>query len=148
MENNIGLLNTTLVIILILSFILITLKEKKLHSRINYYGKQNEEKTCSNNISITDNKIIIDKIAKLELEILQLKKENNRIIQQHEKNNFLTNEDNLNDNSFKQVLNYNLFKEKNSAIIDLHRQGKPKEEIAKILNKSIRETEMVISLTK
>ena len=71
------------------------------------------------------------------------------IIKQYRKNNFLkSNGNDTDDNNFKQILNYNLFKEKNSAIIDLYKQGKPKEEIARILNKSIREIEMVISIVK
>lgn len=148
MENNITLLNIVLAIISILLFVLIIFKEKKMNSRVNYYGKQNEGNIYSSNISVIDRETIIDKLAKLELEILKLKKENSRIVQQYEKNNFLTSKDNVNDNNFKQVLNYNFFKEKNSAIIDMHKQGKPKEEIAKILNKSIREVEMVINIAK
>ncbi|HZK56920.1 MAG TPA: hypothetical protein VFD17_01315, partial [Clostridia bacterium] len=134
-------------IALILLLILIIFRERKSNSRINYHGKQNKKGVYPNNTSVTDNKTIINKIAELEQEILKLGKENNRIVRQHEKNNFLIDEHDTN-NDFEQVLNYNLFKEKNSNIINLYRQGAPKEEIAKVLNKSIREVEMVINLTK
>ncbi|KAB3531355.1 DUF6115 domain-containing protein [Alkaliphilus serpentinus] len=50
--------------------------------------------------------------------------------------------------SFNQKFNYNLFTQRNHDIIELHQQGLRAEEIAKKLNKSIREIEMVIKLTK
>ncbi len=144
MENNITLLNIVLAIISMLLFILLIFKEKKLNSKIDYF----EEQSKGNMYFTVDNKPISDRITKLELEILKLKKENSKIIQQYEKNKFLMGKNNVDNNNFKQILNYNFFKEKNSAIIDMHKQGKPKEEIAKILNKSIREVEMVINIAK
>ncbi len=144
MENNITLLNIVLAIISMLLFILLIFKGKKLNSKIDYF----EEQSKGNMYFTVDNKPILDRITKLELEILKFKKENSKIIQQYEKNKFLMGKNNVGDNNFKQILNYNFFKEKNSAIIDMHKQGKPKEEIAKILNKSIREVEMVINIAK
>jgi len=134
-------------IVLILLITLMIFKERKSGSRINCHGKQNNEEAHPNDIFAINNKIVTDKIAELEQEILKLKKENNRTISQYEKNNSLTDEHNTN-NNFGQVLNHNLFKEKNSNIINLYKQGAPKKEIAKILNKSIREVEMVINLAK
>lgn len=148
MKNKIILLSAISAIIPIILLIPVILRQKKLNNEVDCYKKQDNENVCCNNISIIDSKTIIEKITKLELEILKLKRENNRIIQQYNRNNPLINNNNTSDNNFKQVLNYNFFKEKNGAVIDLYMQGKPKEEIAKVLNKSIREVEMVINLVK
>lgn len=50
--------------------------------------------------------------------------------------------------SFSQSLNYNLFLQRNSDIIHLYKEGNKAEDIAKNLNKSIREVEMVVKLIK
>lgn len=140
MRNNIIFLNIGFTITIILLFLLI-FKEKKSNSIIKYYEKENQD-------IIVSNKIIMKKIRKLESEIIRLNEENEKISKEYKKQDLNTyiNED-INDN-FKQVLNYKFFKEKNSSIIDLYEEGKAKEEIAKILNKSIREIEMVINLIK
>ncbi len=148
MKNKIILLSAISAVIPVILLISIIFKQKKLNNETNYHKKQDNESIHYNNISMTDSKTIIEKITELELEILKLKKENNRIIQQYNRNNHLIDNNNTSDNDFKQVLNYNFFKEKNGAVIDLYIQGKPKEEIAKTLNKSIREIEMVINLVK
>ncbi|KAB3535853.1 hypothetical protein F8154_04880 [Alkaliphilus pronyensis] len=49
---------------------------------------------------------------------------------------------------FNQKLNYNIFTQKNTDIIRLHQEGNSPDEIARKLNKSIREIEMVIKLVK
>ncbi|AKL95451.1 hypothetical protein CACET_c20030 [Clostridium aceticum] len=49
---------------------------------------------------------------------------------------------------FNHSLNYNKFVEKNKDIIDVYKENNNLEETAKILNKSIREVEMVIKLVK
>lgn len=148
MKNKIILLSAISAVIPAILLIPIIFKQKKLNNEANYHKKQDNESIHYNNISMTDSETIIEKITELELEILKLKKENNRIIQQYNRNNHLIDNNNTSDNDFKQVLNYNFFKEKNGAVIDLYIQGKPKEEIAKTLNKSIREVEMVINLVK
>lgn len=148
MENMIVLLNTILAVISILLFVLITFKEKELNDKIDHCGEQSSENIYPNNISMTDGKAIIDGIAKLELEILKLRKENSEMAQRYKESNLPVNEDNVGNNNFRQILNYNFFKEKNGAVIDLYRQGKSEGEIAKVLNKSIREVEMVVNLVK
>ncbi|WP_026476030.1 DUF6115 domain-containing protein [Alkaliphilus transvaalensis] len=50
--------------------------------------------------------------------------------------------------NFEHSLNYNLFMQKNKDIISLYQKGKSKEEIARSLNKSVREVEMVIKMIK
>ncbi|HZJ77024.1 MAG TPA: hypothetical protein VFC70_04875 [Oscillospiraceae bacterium] len=144
MENNIALLNIILAMVSMLLFILLIFKEKKLNSKIDYFRKQSE----GNMYLSVDNKIILDKIAKLESDVLKLRGENSKIIRQYEKDNLLTGKNDVSDNNFKQILNYNFFKEKNSDIIDMHKQGKSREEIARISNKSIREIEMIINIAK
>lgn len=149
MKSNIILLSVGFIIVLIPLVLSFIVKEKKTNnSRVNYYEKQNEENIISDKISIMESKIIMEKMTKLELEVLELKKENSKIIEQYKKSNLPENKNILRDNNFKQALNYNVFKERNNDIIDLHRQGKSKEEIAKTLNKSIREIEMIINLLK
>jgi|GEM_PF-2297082 len=49
---------------------------------------------------------------------------------------------------FNHALNYQLFLNKNEDIIKLHLEGLTPEEIAKQLNKSFREVEMIIKLIK
>lgn len=142
MENNITLLNIILAVMSLLLFVLLILKEKKINSKIDHLEKQNR----GNIYSAVGNKSIPDRITKLELEISRLKKKNNEIIQWYEKDKFRTDKTNIGDNNFKQVLNYNFFKDRNSTIIDMYGQGKSKEEIARTLNKSIREIEMVINI--
>lgn len=50
--------------------------------------------------------------------------------------------------NFNHLLNYNQFLNKNKPIVDLFKQNKTSEEIAKTLNKSVREIEMVLKLIK
>ncbi|QUH20809.1 hypothetical protein [Alkaliphilus sp. B6464] len=146
-RNNILLLvgGIVLVVPLIISFIL---KNKRNHNKLEFYKKEEKYSSEINKGFKVENEIIVERIKRLEQEVLILKQENNRIIEEHRKNSNLINQNNLKNNSFKPVLNYNLFKEKNSTIIDLHEKGISKEEIAKVLNKSIREIDMVIKLVK
>jgi len=148
MKSNIILLIVGLSILIISYIISIIFKQKSTHNKFEYHkkkGKYNEKKYIDSKI---ENEIILEKIKRLEQEVLQLKQENNILAQEYKKNNILLNENKLKNSSFKPILNYNLFKEKNNTIIDLYKKGKSKEEIAKTLNKSIREIEMVIRLVK
>ncbi len=136
------------IVLIVPLFISFILKNKRNYNKLEFYKK---EEKCSSEInkgSKVENEIIVERIKRLEQEVFILKQENNRIIEEHRKNNNLINQNNLKNNSFKPVLNYNLFKEKNSTIIDLYEKGISKEEIAKVLNKSIREIDMVIKLVK
>jgi len=150
MKGNIILLiigSSILIISIVLSFIF---KDKANYNRTEYQQKQNKNNREINIDSKVENKVIFEKIKKIEQEVLELKQEVLELKQEinilSKENNILLNENNPKDRSFKPILNYNLFKEKNSVIIDLYKKGKSKEEMAKILNKSIREIEMVISL--
>jgi len=146
MKSNIILLiigSSILIISIVLSFIF---KDKANYNRTEYQQKQNKNNREINIDSKVENKVIFEKIKKLEQEVLELKQEINILSKENKENKILLNENNRKDRSFKPILNYNLFKEKNSVIIDLYKKGKSKEEMAKILNKSIREIEMVISL--
>jgi len=146
MKSNIILLiigSSILIISIVLSFIF---KDKANYNRTEYQQKQNKNNRQINIDSKVENKVIFEKIKKLEQEVLELQQEINILSKENKENNILLNENNRKDRSFKPILNYNLFKEKNSVIIDLYKKGKSKEEMAKILNKSIREIEMVISL--
>ncbi|AOY77291.1 hypothetical protein [Clostridium formicaceticum] len=49
---------------------------------------------------------------------------------------------------FNHILNYNKFLQKNKDIIELYKETNNLEEIARKLNKSIREVEMVVKLVK
>lgn len=169
MKDNTVLLNAALVIMSILLFMLILFKGKQLENKIDEYNKYSEansifkERSYSNNGPLSNNflkdkKIIMDRITALELEVLRIKNDNNKMAKQYEEKNFIPSENNLgannlninnlSDSNFKHVLNYKFFKEKNNDIINLYEQGRAIEEIAKVLNKSIREVEMVINLIK
>ncbi|MBU5677444.1 hypothetical protein KQI88_13560 [Alkaliphilus sp. MSJ-5] len=136
------------IVLIVPLFISFILKNKRNYNKLEFYKKEGKYSSEINKGSKVENEIIVERIKRLEQEVLILKQENNRIIEEHRKNNNLINQNNLKNNSFKPVLNYNLFKEKNSTIIDLYEKGISKEEIAKVLNKSIREIDMVIKLVK
>lgn len=148
MDNNIVLLNLSFTFISLLLFLLIVFKGKRLDNKINYLEGQNLDNMYLNNTSMKDNEQMLDRITKLELEVLRLRSENNKLAEQYEKSQSAINKNNDSDKNFKQLLNYNFFREKNSHVINLYEQGKAKEEIAKALNKSIREVEMIINLVR
>ncbi|SES68090.1 hypothetical protein SAMN05660297_00221 [Natronincola peptidivorans] len=93
-------------------------------------------------------------ISKINDEISQLKdmlKHTEDLIDLKVKDNEDFNDENHSDNhndNFKHLLNYNKFLKKNNDIINLFKQNKNLEEIARELNKSIREVEMVVKLVK
>lgn len=134
-----------LIIIIFLFIILLLVNRKRSYNKIKSIEmtkKHNQKNDINFKMEI---ETIFKRIQSLEQEVLQLKQENNILIEEF-KNNILSKENNLKNNNFKPILNYNLFKERNNIIIDLYKAGKTKEEIAKVLNKSIREIEMVIKL--
>ena len=51
-------------------------------------------------------------------------------------------------NSFNNTLKYQLFEKKNEKVIELHKSGLEIANIAKMLNKSYREVEMIVKLLK
>lgn len=65
-----------------------------------------------------------------------------------ESGRIIEDKQNIQEGNFNNLLNYNMFTKKNSDIIELYKSGISVEEIAKKLNKSIREVEMVIKLVK
>lgn len=148
MERNSILLLIGGIILIVPLLVFFIIKNKRNYNKLESYKKDEKYSFEINKGSKVENEIIVERIKRLEHEVLLLKQENNRIIEEYRKNNNLINQNNLKNNSFKPVLNYNLFKEKNSTIIDLYEKGISKEEIAKVLNKSIREIDMVIKLAK
>lgn len=151
MKNNLILFDLALLIICIFLFVLIIFKDKKLRDRLIYLEEKNRDRAYLDKTSKLDldNSFIIDKITELELEILKLRTENKRMAHRYEDGQRLDGEkeDGANKN-FKNILNYNFFEDRNRDIIKLYKAGRPKEDIAKSLNKSIREVEMIINLVK
>ncbi|SDK46385.1 hypothetical protein [Natronincola ferrireducens] len=99
------------------------------------------------------NQKTIDEINRLKLEIRELKKHvktMENLIEEHKKDDSLQNENfnNMEEENFNYLLNYNKFIHKNKDVIELFKNNKTPEEIARILNKSIREVEMVTKLVK
>lgn len=134
MEKHIVLLIIGIGIVIISSFILFISKLKRSYSKTDYLEEYNHKITQASKI---ENEIMLKKIANLEKEIENLKQSNTDLT---EKRDTYTN--------FKPMLNYNMFKERNKTIIDLYSKGNSKEEIAKIMNKSVREVEMIVKLAK
>lgn len=98
---------------------------------------------------------IMDGIDKLNIEINTLKeniKTDNQlmvnILRQENFNLMKENNTEIPSDDFGYLLNYNKFLQKNKDIIALLKKNKTPEDIAKELNKSIREVEMVLKLAK
>jgi len=107
------------------------------------------------NILKNNELLIKDEIKKINNEINFLKENiktnNEEIINiiKHENFNIKEKSDNqVVPEDFGNLLNYNKFLQKNKDIITLLRKNKTAEDIAKELNKSIREVEMVLKLVK
>lgn len=134
MEKHIVLLAIGIVIVIISSFVLFISKLKSSHSKTDHFEEYNNKITQASKI---ENEIMLKKIANLEKEIQKLKQSNIDLTEKKETNT-----------NFKHMLNYNLFKERNKTIIDLYNKGNSKEQIAKVMNKSVREVEMIVKLAK
>lgn len=98
---------------------------------------------------------IMDGIDKLNIEINTLKeniKTDNQlmvnILRQENFNLMKENNTEIPSDDFGYLLNYNKFLQKNKDIIALLKKNRTPEDIAKELNKSIREVEMVLKLAK
>ncbi|MBM7613688.1 helix-turn-helix transcriptional regulator [Alkaliphilus hydrothermalis] len=110
-------------------------------------GKVNNPQETLNHLAIMEG------IEGLKMEVAQMKIEIERIgelleIHNHQEIAVSTSPNLNNWENFDQSLNYNMFVQKNNDILKLHREGKSLEEIARRLNKSVREVEMVIKLIK
>jgi len=108
MKSNIILLiigSSILIISIVLSFIF---KDKANYNRTEYQQKQNKNNREINIDSKVENKVIFEKIKKLEQEVLELKQEINILSKENKENKILLNENNRKDRSFKPILNYNL----------------------------------------
>ncbi len=110
---------------------------------INSYNKDHQQ-----NDNYSD---ILDTIEMLSNEISDIREDIQKLTNSitskddHEEVGVSNNE---NWENFSQSLNYNMFIKKNDDIINLFNNGKSPDEIAKALNKSVREVEMVIKLIK
>lgn len=147
MKGNIILLIIGICILILPIIMSLILREKRIDEGNRYHENKNGYNQLNNEQKI-QTMILLDRLNKLEEEVSKLKDENTALKEEYSKKSVLFDESPISSDKFKPILNYNLFKEKNSKIIDLYEKGKTKEEIAKILNKSIREVEMVISLVK
>lgn len=118
---------------------------------INSFGHDKEYLSVLKNTIAEDHKTLLNEAKMLREEIIYLKKlveEIHSYLEKNVENNINSDdEENLTKN-FKYLLNYNQFVNKNKDIIDLNKQNKSPEEIARLLNKSIREVEMVINLIR
>lgn len=134
MEKHVVLLIIGIIIVITSLIIILISKQKKTNHKIEYIEKYNNQIEQSLNIR---NEILLKKIHDLENEVKKIKQNNLDLINK--------NKDNA---DFKPMLNYSLFKQKNKDIVDLYKRGNNKEEIAKTLNKSVREVEMILKLVK
>ncbi|SNR89263.1 hypothetical protein SAMN05446037_1001265 [Anaerovirgula multivorans] len=138
--------------VVIISFYLIF--KKKENDSIEEYilasGNSNQEEiNLSRDLFKEGNDKIVIEIEQLRKEVTNLThviQEVYLLLEEQKNDENLTVESNS--ENFNHLLNYNQFLNKNKPIIDLSKQNKTSEEIAKILNKSVREIEMVIKLIK
>lgn len=88
----------------------------------------------------------------IQEELIQLKKEQKQL--NHRMENYIKTNENQREQKvkeeqpFEQVLNYSLFAQKNQEVLQRFEEGMSPKEIAKVLDKSLREVEMVIKLAK
>lgn len=82
----------------------------------------------------------------IQEELIQLKKEQKQI--HHRMDEWMKKEPAPKEQAFDQVLNQSLFAQKNQEVLTRYEQGMSPKEIARSLDKSLREVEMVISLGK
>lgn len=135
----------------IVSIFIIFLKEKNGISEEYIISPSNSNEDLKNlcqELFKKGNEMTIFEIEGLKKEVIYLRKviqENNLLLKNH---NIKSIEDEVDNKDFKHILNYNQFVNKNKSIIDLFNQNKSSEEIAKLLDKSVREIEMVIKLIK
>jgi len=82
----------------------------------------------------------------IQEELIQLKKEHKQL--SHRMENYVKSKETEKEPPFEQVLNYNLFAQKNEEVLTRFDGGMDPKEIARELGKSLREVEMVIKLAK
>ncbi len=144
MNNRIILLTSSMILALVVIIIVLIRKKAKKTKKYPIKGKHHDLGISTDNK--IENSILLERIRRLEYEVSKLKEDNDEFIRKNE--TILKEKDNINTFNFKPVLNYNMFKEKNRDIIHLYNKGMSQEDIAKSLNKSVREIEMVIKLIK
>lgn len=97
---------------------------------------------------IAEDRILLERIKQLEYEVMELKSTSRNVTKENFNDETLSEEKDIDENEFKTILNYKILKDKNKDILDLYDKGFSKESIAKNLNRSIREVEMVINLIR
>ncbi|SCY13152.1 TraB/GumN family protein [Alkaliphilus peptidifermentans] len=98
-----------------------------------------------------DQERIMHEISNMRSDILQVKNDILNLFELYNKNNKTNTLGNIvvdEEEPFNQTLNYNMFIQRNNNIIQLYQEGDTPDVIARKLNKSVREVEMVIKLVK
>lgn len=98
-----------------------------------------------------DQERIMHEISDMRSDILQVKNDILNLFELYNKNNKTNALGNIvvdEEEPFNQMLNYNMFIQRNNNIIQLYQEGDTPDVIARKLNKSVREVEMVIKLVK
>ncbi|ABW19055.1 hypothetical protein [Alkaliphilus oremlandii] len=135
-----------MVLLLLITIYIIKDFKYREKNREQIYRQKSEYSYRENKMA--ENRILLERIKQLEYEIIELKRNNSRVIKENLSDEILSDEMDMDENEFKNILNYKIFKDKNKDILDLYDKGFPKESIAKNLNRSIREVEMVINLIR
>lgn len=82
----------------------------------------------------------------IQEELIQMKKEQKQL--SHRMENYFKAKETEKEQPFEQVLNYSLFAQKNEEVLGRYEKGMAPKEIARDLDKSLREVDMVIKLAK
>ncbi len=85
-------------------------------------------------------------LEEIQEELIRMKKEQKQL--HHRLEDCMKNKEPSKDKPFDQVLNQSLFAQKNEEVLTRYEQGMDPKEIARSLDKSLREVEMVIALGK
>lgn|GEM_PF-3662986 len=142
-----------LTVILIAVALVILFKKGKEESSNNPEGGSEVTRTEEQGREALNAKKIYRMARELEdiqEELIQLKKEQKQM--NHRMENYVRSQEfekeTEKEQPFEQVLNYSLFAQKNDEVLQRYEAGMSPKEIAKELDKSLREVDMVIKLAK
>ncbi|MBN4067781.1 MAG: hypothetical protein COA82_05205 [Alkaliphilus sp.] len=130
--------------VVVLVSLALIIRENRLYNiknRNNDNYRNQSNCNASKEVAIISNKIEqLARNVELILEATVSSKETKNVIKKP-----IAQQDN---NSFNNTLKYQLFEKKNEKVIELHKSGLEIASIAKMLNKSYREVEMIVKLLK
>ena len=134
--------------VLLLLIVVYMIKDFKFRAknREQIYRQKNEYGYREN--KIVEDRILLERIKQLEYEVMEMKSNNRKVTKKNFNDKALSEKTDIDEDEFKTILNYKIFRDKNKDILDLYDKGFSKESIAKKLNRSIREVEMVINLSR